>query len=93
MSVSWEQPPRLRTQTEIKATRLADEIASRPNEWACIATYPEDRTAAARSRAYKINHGIVESFTRRPGGKFEATCRRVPEGWKVYVRFRTKGGE
>lgn len=90
--ISWEEPPRLKTRTAVKATQLADEIASRPGEWACIATYDHDRTAAARSRAYKINHGMVESFI-RTGGKYHATCRRVPEGWKVYVRWIPKGGE
>lgn len=88
MTVSWEEPPNQRTHTHRRAVKLAEQIASRPGEWACIGTYPltDSGHSAAKSRAYRIKKGHVEAYALV--GKFDTTCRRTPDGWKVYVRLR-----
>jgi len=88
MTVNWEEPPPVRNRTSVKANKLAREIASRPGEWAHIATYkpgPAGRSAA-RARAYGISSGRVDAYN--SVGKFETTVRSTPDGWKVYVRLK-----
>lgn len=81
--ITWEEPPRASTGTHRKAANTAREIAARPNTWACVGTYQDHD--AAKSRAYRIRKGDVDAYSMI--GKFDATCRRVPEGWKVYVKY------
>lgn len=91
MTVNWEEPPPVRNRTSVKAQKLAREIASRPGEWACIATYKPGSAgrSAARARAYAISAGRVEAYNEV--GKFDTTVRTTPDGWKVYVRMRRGG--
>lgn len=88
MTVNWEQPPPVRNRTSVKAQKLAREIASRPGEWAHIATYPPGPAgrSAARARGYAIKAGRVEAYNEI--GTFETTVRSTPDGWKVYVRLK-----
>jgi hypothetical protein len=90
MSVQWEDPPNQSTHTHRRAVKMAETIASRPGEWALVATYPltESGHSSAKSRAYNIRHGRLSAYNLV--GKFDATCRRTPDGWKVYVKYRSK---
>lgn len=84
--VVWEKPPPEKSSTQVAAERLAREVASRPGEWALIATYPRTKAgrASSQSRKWSIVKGLRVSWNEV--GKFDAIVRSTPDGYKLYVK-------
>lgn len=85
MSLTFEDPP----ETTRKAGRkgmhkeAAEELRSRPGEWAIVSAYATGTSAAAMAR--HIMSGAVSAY--KPAGSFQATARTVGGEARVYARF------
>jgi len=84
MNITFQEPPavtRPGRNPDTKYVLIAEELKSRPNEWALILEKGHQTTAA------RIRTGRISAF--RPKGAFEATARNTDEQGRceVYARF------
>jgi hypothetical protein len=81
MPVEWTQPPKV-ARSKTAWDEVADQLRSRPGEWARVARAVSPATATA------IKNGIIVAF--RPPGTFDATTGerdKAKNRCDVYARF------
>jgi hypothetical protein len=85
MSLTFEEPPATsRTPGKRgKHTEAAQELRSRPGEWAIVSVYGTGGSSSAMAR--HIASGYVAAY--QPPGAFEATSRTVDGEARVYARY------
>lgn len=85
MSLTFEDPPeRSRVPGKRgKHLEVAEELRSRPGEWAIISVYGTGASSAAMAR--HIEGGNVDAY--EPAGTFEALARTVDGQARVYARY------
>lgn len=83
MSVEWQTPPAPRLSHGVRWLSEADELRTRPGEWARITDGRSPHSA--RSMVWQINSGALVAF--RPRGDFEGCAR----GGAVFARWLGDG--
>jgi hypothetical protein len=66
-----------------KHKEAAEELRSRPGEWAIVGVYGTGASSAAMAR--HIGDGFVTAY--RPAGSFEGLARTVDGEARVYARY------
>src|SRR6266699_7180961 len=81
VEIEWEEPPRRhspgRPPSEVYS-KIVEELATAPNQWARVATYANASSASALAGRINAGEGAFA-----PAGQIEAVSR----GEKVYARF------
>jgi hypothetical protein len=87
MTVTEEGLPPKYSNTYIKALQEASELTMKPGVWHKIDEYPATITGlnAARGKTQRIKYGKNQSWASL--GQWDATTRKLPTGWAVFVKY------
>lgn len=85
--VRFEELPDRQGRGPGKHAAIAEQLRTRPGEWAVIATYAHSGTCG--SMAQGIKRGLIRAYA--PEGAFEAVSRTVDGEHRVYARYVGEG--
>ena len=80
--IRWESPPEPKVSTQSRWRRIANELMTRPRDWAVVGEYPTAKLAG--DSASLIRSGRRAGM---PAGEFEAEVARTEDGHLLYARY------